>query len=459
MYKTPSTLIFVFILIFISIAQSADDNDFEDVTTHDIGFKVSFINVGQGNASVVLDNTTGKRIFIDAGSSQHPIHPQTKLKGVAWSKLREQMEFFPDALPIQPILFVCSHPDKDHLNLFSNFINLAKDFLNKNPHVSFYLGGSFEKYLCSSDSLNFFNSIFLLNNPKIFSLSHALTVPEMVGLHSLAERLREDLGTADGHEGIMEAVTREIKLNIQEKIRPFILRSSISSFSEAGGRIITEILCANAGHSSKRNYALSGCFELDDAPNGEEEVINFDDNVNSIIMRLTFYNSYHILLTGDATGITTDRLRKNFFVDGTQNNFLDCMVSLACHHGAITEESNNMEWVFATQPQYVIFSAGKYEKYHHPQFDTFVNYSKSSRMIKNCTEHSILCARNTDGRNRVREISADKHDLITRIKKLQDSEFWHELKTRYGLFSTHSSGTIVIYVEVSGIIKPIEFVW
>lgn len=120
--KILSTFTFMFFCSFVQNAQSADGSYFTEITAHDSGFKVSFVNVGQGNASVILDNTTGKRIFNDGGSSQHPIHPQTKVKGVAWNNLRASMESFPDALSTQPIVFICSHPDKDHLNLFSNFI-------------------------------------------------------------------------------------------------------------------------------------------------------------------------------------------------------------------------------------------------------------------------------------------------------------------------------------------------
>ena len=450
--------IFVFICwVLLSNIYSADDSDFTDIIETDTGFKTSFINIGQGNASVVIDNTTGKRIFIDSGSSQHPIHPQTKIKGVAWDNLREHMEFIPCALENQPVIFVCSHPDKDHLNLFSNFISLVKDHLTKNPNISFYLGGPFEKYLCSSDSLNFFNSIFILPSPQIFSVSHALSAHEMQVLHIETESKRLILGVADGHEGIKEALTREIKLGIQEKVRPFILRSKLVGFSDPDGRIMTEILCANAGHSSKRNYASSNFFETE-LPSGEEEIINHDENVNSIIMRLIFYGSFSIIMTGDATGITTDRLVKHFYVEGSNYNSLACTASIACHHGAITEESNNKEWGLITQPQYVIFSAGKYEKYHHPQFDALLNYSLSPRIIKDYQEHSILCARNKDS-NAIREIIDHTYAFISSRKKLTSTDFWHEIKTQYALFSTHSSGTIVFHIGVGGVLKPLELVW
>ena len=410
--KIISTFSFILFCSLVPNAHSADESDFTDIEVHDSGFKISFVNVGQGNASVILDNTTGTRIFNDGGSSQHPVHPHTKAKGIAWNNLRASMEAFPDALATQPIVFICSHPDKDHLNLFSNFILEERGVLDKNNKVSFYLGGSFEKYLSSEDSLDFFNSILTLTNPTVFSLSHDLSTLEMQDLKGYLETCKADIGIATGYEGREEALTRMVRLRIKDKVRPFILRSKLKNFSTEG-RVMVEILGANAGHSPTRNYESTGCFEEETTPI-RGEIINHEENMSSCVMRIIFYDTFSIIITGDATGITTDRIIHNFSFIGSPYNSLLCHILLTCHHGAITEESNNYEWVFAIQPVYAFFSSGKYRGYNHPQFDAIYNYSNSPRIKKDMTEHVIVCGRNKE---------KDSHGAKTQARIINVGEY------------------------------------
>ena len=435
----------------------ASDADFDEIEKVDAGFKVSFVNIGQGNGVVALDMMTGKRIFIDAGSSKHPINPYTGDASLAFDSIKPYMEFLPNLLAIHPVAFICSHSDKDHLNLFSDFIDYSRDQLNINLSVSFYLGGSFEKYLFSKDSLDFFNSILTLHNPTVFSLSHNLSIHEMHDLKAYLEALKTDIDIATGYEGIEEALTRIARLRIKDKVRPFILRSKLMNFSTED-RVIVEILGANAGHCPTRNYGSSDCFEEEAHPI-QGEIVNHEENMSSSVLRLIFYNNFSVIITGDATGVTTDRIIHNFSVLGSPYNSLFCHVLLACHHGAITEESNNQEWIFATQPVHVIFSAGKYKGYNHPQFDAVYNYSISPRITKEMADHIIICGRNKEkeggAKTKPRLINVSEHAFIKTYKKLDTD--WHQLTTSYGIFSTYSSGSIICNVGVNGFMEALVF--
>ena len=436
----------------------ASDADFDEIEKIDAGFRVSFVNVGQGNGVVAIDTMTGKRLLIDAGSSKHPTNPHTGEVILAFNSIKPYMEFLPNLLSVHPIVFICSHADKDHLNLFSDFINDSRDKLSINPSLSFYLGGSFEKYLFSKDSLAFFDSILTLPSANVFSLSHDLSIIEMQGLKSYLEEQKAVIGIATGYEGIEEALMRMTRLRIKDKVRPFILRSKLKDFSTEG-RVMVEILGANAGHSPTRNYESTGCFE-EETPPIRGEIINHEENMSSCVMRIIFYDTFSIIITGDATGITTDRIIHNFSFIGSPYNSLLCHILLTCHHGAITEESNNYEWVFAIQPVYAFFSSGKYRGYNHPQFDAIYNYSNSPRIKKDITEHVIVCGRNKEkdshgAKTQARIINVGEYEFIKTYKKLDTD--WHKLTTSYGIFSTHSSGSIICNIGVSGVMEALDF--
>lgn len=60
---------FLFILLSLQYVFCMDDNQLDEIDNIDPGFSINFVNVGQGNGVVVVDNKDGHRIFIDAGSS------------------------------------------------------------------------------------------------------------------------------------------------------------------------------------------------------------------------------------------------------------------------------------------------------------------------------------------------------------------------------------------------------
>lgn len=145
-----------------------------------------------------------------------------------------------------------------------------------------------------------------------------------------------------------------------------------------------------------------------------------------------------MLITGDATGITTDRILRHY---PSADSTLASDLILACHHGSITEESNNAEWVAIIQPKHVIFSSEQYDGYHHPQFDVFWNYLHSSRLENAGKEHDFVCARKSS-----RNLPTSPHVIKLAEDRKSGDYTWHKFKTDKSIYSTMSSGNIEISV-------------
>jgi hypothetical protein len=75
------------------------------------------------------------------------------------------------------------------------------------------------------------------------------------------------------------------------------------------------------------------------------------------------YGSHTVILTGDATGETT----QNIISNPALKPFLKASILQAAHHGADSEKSNNQEWLSAVEPQIFVMSAGERSDYLHPR--------------------------------------------------------------------------------------------
>ena len=147
-----------------------------------------------------------------------------------------------------------------------------------------------------------------------------------------------------------------------------------------------------------------------------------DDNADSLVLKLQC-GDLSAILSGDATGLTTTRILNNY-----HNNkvFLKTNVLLASHHGSVTHESNNKEWIEATEPEFVVISNGLF--HGHPHDGAYQNFKKSPR-LKKVTNHKVL----------VGEF---------------DNE-WSMHHTQNAIFSTLTNGTITIVLEKEKEIKII----
>jgi beta-lactamase superfamily II metal-dependent hydrolase len=332
-------------------------------------------------------------LIVDAGSSCLPVDQSTK------SLIPIFLAHVPQKINLAQITIVVSHPDKDHLNWLKHI--LVHDAIKQNKNITVYLGGNFEKYLTPTktkihDARALLNELVSSSSIKIHSLSHVLTIDDMRALAKKADECSEQYKKdhAPGYEDLDSAVIQTLRIRSSplHRVRPFIVRSNIDGLDDCN-RVRVEILGANAGHAPTRIYPIEGSGVqsfINDTRCPEGEVVNPDENTNSIVLRVTFYSKGSIIITGDATGITTNRLVRHYL--GSQDGTFNCNLLKACHHGSITEESNNPSWVKATQPKWIIFSAGMFDSYHHPQFDAVWNYAGSER-LEIAQEHPVLCAR------------------------------------------------------------------
>lgn len=105
-------------------------------------------------------------------------------------------------------------------------------------------------------------------------------------------------------------------------------------------------------------------------------------NTDSVVLRIRYAN-LSVYLTGDGDGVTQQAVLQN-----TGNAKAD--IILALHHGADTHGSNDADWVAATEPQAVFFSAGYHNRYRHPRCTTVDNYAGSARLAA-AQSHSFSC--------------------------------------------------------------------
>ena len=132
-------------------------------------------------------------------------------------------------------------------------------------------------------------------------------------------------------------------------------------------------------------------FHNDDNPIGEELhcgdasvfilTVNTGSSKNAQSLMLEIHKEdFSVFFTGDAEGRTERQARDNF--DGN----VDTTVLVGSHHGARTHGSNSATWAAATDPEVVIFSAGR--RFGHPQCDAVNRYLGS---VSEAPRHPIQC--------------------------------------------------------------------
>lgn len=104
-----------------------------------------------------------------------------------------------------------------------------------------------------------------------------------------------------------------------------------------------------------------------------------DNNERSIVLRLD-YGKTSFLFTGDASS----KIEKILVENSTSTNILDIDVLKAGHHGSKT--SSSLEFLEKTSPELTIISAGKDNKFGHPNKETLDNLAKVNSQIKNTAE-------------------------------------------------------------------------
>ena len=111
-------------------------------------------------------------------------------------------------------------------------------------------------------------------------------------------------------------------------------------------------------------------------------------NDRSIVFRLT-HDAFSALLMGDAGLEIEDFLSQKY------GAHLDSTLLKAGHHGS--RYATGQDWLSLTTPQFVVFSAGKNNRYHFPNADTLKRCSASRATILRTDTHGTLRV-TSDGR-------------------------------------------------------------
>ena len=126
-------------------------------------------------------------------------------------------------------------------------------------------------------------------------------------------------------------------------------------------------------------------------------------NSRSLILMLE-YEDFTAIFTGDATGVTEKAAIRNF------GGNLQATLLTGSHHGASTKGSNGREWVLATSPDIVIYSAGT--KFGHPRCKVTARLGKT---LASTQPHNAICGEsNTEYRSYI----ARKAEYMTRANGL-----------------------------------------
>jgi len=212
---------------------------------------------------------------------------------------------------------IVTHPDKDHYSWISNIIG-SKLF------EYLILGGAPEKYLNASNEIS--TLIYANFKRTIFTAVEGNNTP--------ANSLKE------GNYSKAQACypVPEDKISGKLKFNP---------------RFEIKFLAVNSNHVTS----------LEDNPTtinmSSKEDGTDDYNTDSIIVKITdTITKKSIILTGDATGVTTTRLMDHASKDSNLAALLKANVLVASHHGSSSHGTNNEAWIRTVSPEFIVISTG-----------------------------------------------------------------------------------------------------
>ncbi len=421
-----SICFFLFVRLLLAMEEdpfsSSGDMLAADVVPMPDDIRISFANVGQGNGVFLCNAANNKILIIDAGYSTLP-------EGVKNGDiLAERMYSFitsPDSTRTVSFIVIVTHPDKDHINLLNKFSeNAALSFLQRIEY--FYLGGNLLHYDSGEAKklLENAKAAFERHRTHVISLSH--NIEDKKG-YILGILLKEDAT-------LLEIQQKDQFLNA--KSMPYLMHVNIPGFLTSTHHETTlEFLCANAYHDEDRSYDCRGRNYNTCASSIAPTVLggttgSLTDagaiNGNSAIIRLSL-QGINFIFTGDATGQTTKRLIR----EEVDLRKLKTRLLMASHHGAESHETNSLDWVFATSPEIVIFSAGFDSGNNHPRFQSVYNYLMMPS-IRGIDPHSIIVQNIIGSQDKVTQIlqSALLNGLLINPEtykfKATDHTFFHD---------------------------------
>lgn len=419
---------------------SSEDMQVDDILTMPDDIVISFANVGQGNGVFLCNAVNNKILIIDAGYSALP-------EGMKNGDiLAERMCSFitsPDFTRTVSFIVIVTHPDKDHINLLNKFSeNAALSFLQRIE--CFYLGGNLLHYDSGEAKklLENAKAAFERHRTHVVSLSHNIDDEKGDILEILSKR------------GASQSGIQEVDHFLSIRSMPYLMHVNIPNFLiSASPNTTLEFLCANAYHDEDRSYDCEGRDYHTCASSIASTVLvggttgSLTDaeaiNGNSAIIRLSL-QGINFIFTGDATGRTTKRLIKEEVNLGK----LKACLLMASHHGAESHETNSLDWVFATSPEIVVFSAGFDSGNNHPRFQSVYNYLMMPSVSSN-NYHRIIVQNIIGSQNKVIQILEPElfHGLLMNPKtytfRVEDHTFfpdpnglWLQVETSKQIYTT-----------------------
>ncbi len=396
-------------LSFITQSYAVDSSLFKlSDMTDPVSFTVSIKNVGQGSCTIIRNHENNHFMIIDAGSlSDKPYNTEERiLEEFGFSEVNEDIPLSKGTITV-----VVSHSDKDHINLLKTVFGSNQLLLNRISRI--YAGDHFENYFRIPETREFLKD-FVKKIPdvgsKIISLSHDLT-----GLN------------IENHLNDTQYVL--------DRSKYYSFRSHVKGDGFLTERQLTltksvfEIIGANAGAK--------------EAGDASEK----DTNINSAVVRLSIAGN-NILIMGDATGDTTDKILE----DISNPESLKTILLVAGHHGADTDNTNHITWAAVTEPQHVALSTGFNKGYKHPTLTAVANYLVTG--LKNNRIYSAFLFGKQFHQTDVHEISIfngiGQHIKTLKpniaglefVKLDQGHEGWGIFKTEKPIYSTGSSGEL-----------------
>ena len=151
-----------------------------------------------------------------------------------------------------------------------------------------------------------------------------------------------------------------------------------------------------------------------------------DTNDKSIVLRIE-YGKNSIILTGDATGLTTDRILERF---SKKMDSLTSTILQASHHGADSDKANNEEWLTATKPKYIVCSSGT--MYSHPKGNFLIRLLAQSSVKADLPLHKLFFGGG----------SIDSRDNFTVYASFSSPYKYYAAATRLGIYNTTHTGDI-----------------
>lgn len=198
-------------------------------------------------------------------------------------------------------------------------------------------------------------------------------------------------------------------------------------------------LCANALHMQGKSRVLrqaddatplsisENFHDPDEDLESKRSRYNVYNNADSIVLKVEYefgdYKRRSAILTGDATGIVTNRII-DYYADYKDFLYTDGLV--AAHHASSSHNSNNPQWIEATKPLYIFMSNGLL--YGHPHRVAYNNFKIpfNERLIRNLSQpHYVL-------------VESEKK------KETKAGRLYDIRKTHKGIFSTLSNGDLRI---------------